>query len=497
MTDRIKYGFQKFADRTSVHGIFELYSSTSVLWTGLWIVILGCAFGATSLQVYSAISQYTQQSTTTVIILAKENEILYPPLRLCHNHWLFWVDWKKSMNLNYTKEAVLFSLSYAYNIVSSKWFNVNDAKNQFLQIMARNNMTSILTFYKSIAKQFHVSYYNEKEKETESIQFDKIDIVYSSNMYLYCYTLSEDKIFEILNGNKSNEAIGSRRINKELIFDVQDQTYDNFKDYISINEYNAYMKWYIESNSEYKIDVDQPNYTLQEYAPIVTLFPDAYSKKVIKILSDNNAYNVDFRASACFWKNKPEYRCAEQVRSLSTNDTCKFLCDALLYKASCTCQYIDKAIALNEDEFNKVCMNAITFWTGSDNVNVTVVNNRLFNHYNEAIICWFDSDDDNYNVHESCLKKCVEACQIWTYDFSVSILASSAIVRRFARKNVTKIVINYPSGTDIVVMKEIDAQSWDNFVGNVGGLLGIWTGASIVSLFQFFYLCCCYNVDNK
>lgn len=45
-------------------------------------------------------------------------------------------------------------------------------------------------------------------------------------------------------------------------------------------------------------------------------------------------------------------------------------------------------------------------------------------------------------------------------------------------------------------MTEIGAQSWENFVGNVSGLLGIWTGASILSLIQIFYLCCCNGTSG-
>lgn len=45
-------------------------------------------------------------------------------------------------------------------------------------------------------------------------------------------------------------------------------------------------------------------------------------------------------------------------------------------------------------------------------------------------------------------------------------------------------------------MVETDRQTWEDFVGNVGGLLGVWPGASLMSVFQLFYLCCCARVTN-
>jgi len=36
----------------------------------------------------------------------------------------------------------------------------------------------------------------------------------------------------------------------------------------------------------------------------------------------------------------------------------------------------------------------------------------------------------------------------------------------------------------------VDAQTWEDFVASVGGLLGVWTGASIVSFVQMFYILC-------
>ncbi len=45
-----------------------------------------------------------------------------------------------------------------------------------------------------------------------------------------------------------------------------------------------------------------------------------------------------------------------------------------------------------------------------------------------------------------------------------------------------------PFGSYALIEKE--SYTWVTLLGNVGGTIGLFNGASIISIFQFFYLCC-------
>lgn len=107
-------GFQRFSLETSCHGFSELYHSKSPCWKFFWTLILIGAFGVTSYQMYYAVLQFISQPTSIQMSHAEEHEILYPPMRICFQQWMFWIDWYQVKNVyNISNEVLLFGLNYS------------------------------------------------------------------------------------------------------------------------------------------------------------------------------------------------------------------------------------------------------------------------------------------------------------------------------------------------------------------------------------------------
>lgn len=161
MNDRrkqsVKRGFQRFCDGTSLHGFAELYHAKTYFWGVFWVFILFAAFALTAYQINIVVVQYLVQPTITVITPAKEKQILYPPIRICHALWMFWIDWKKATGMGFTRSEILFALSYMNVVYTAQEFDVNQAKKDFLMTMAKNNIATLSQFYMTIAKQLPIT----------------------------------------------------------------------------------------------------------------------------------------------------------------------------------------------------------------------------------------------------------------------------------------------------------------------------------------------------
>lgn len=96
-----------------------------------------------------------------------------------------------------------------------------------------------------------------------------------------------------------------------------------------------------------------------------------------------------------------------------------------------------------------------------------------------------------------CFRRCKDNCHQQTYSLSVS---SAPIVRQklsltyanelgMADRNLDNFIAMYLYFPDIryTVIKETYTQTWQTLLSNVGGIYGLWSGASIVSLIHLIY----------
>uniref|UniRef100_A0A915HRD6 Uncharacterized protein n=1 Tax=Romanomermis culicivorax TaxID=13658 RepID=A0A915HRD6_ROMCU len=61
----------------------------------------------------------------------------------------------------------------------------------------------------------------------------------------------------------------------------------------------------------------------------------------------------------------------------------------------------------------------------------------------------------------------------------------------------SEVVIRYPAVKSILIYEDVMVKTEFMILGDVGGLLGIWTGGSIISLMQLLYVFCFSKFGSK
>lgn len=87
-----------------------------------------------------------------------------------------------------------------------------------------------------------------------------------------------------------------------------------------------------------------------------------------------------------------------------------------------------------------------------------------------------------------CKLRCLESCAQWFYSATIHASKSRNIGNYYL-----DIEINFPLSHSVMVSEETAAYTWTTLVSNVGGLIGIWLGASLLSFLQPIYLLLCPN----
>lgn len=121
---------QKFSDDTTLHGFKELYYSKSLIWKIIWLVVILAAIVVSVIQVYQSVNTAAENPTTTIIQPLTE-DVLYPPIKICYLHWMYWVNWSSVTSLGFDRNSALYGMSFLSDIVSETAFNVSEAKLKF------------------------------------------------------------------------------------------------------------------------------------------------------------------------------------------------------------------------------------------------------------------------------------------------------------------------------------------------------------------------------
>lgn len=141
---------QNFADKTTMHGFFELYYAKSFVWKTIWLLAVVGALGITTYQITNVVLASREFQTKTVINQL-DGDPVYERMRICYKHWLHWVDWNRSLSYGFDKYSTLYGLAYMADIISETEFNVTEAEARFKETMERNGWSTLMQFYSSIA----------------------------------------------------------------------------------------------------------------------------------------------------------------------------------------------------------------------------------------------------------------------------------------------------------------------------------------------------------
>lgn len=485
-SDQTRRSFQTFCDGTSIHGFLELFHAKSTYWKVFWIVLLTTAIGLTTYQVTKAIMQYTNEETNLRTVPVLTND-MYPPLSLCMQHWLYWVDFEKAYTLNFTKQSVLYGMSFLSDIYASDGFEFESAMNDFNSAMVFNNFTKITEFYKKIAKNFPFDIYSPN---SSLVLFQEITIF--NSIFIgptLCYTTPGKTIFDVVKDRDKTSF-------PEISFTVKTQTYSSVSEHITLNEYNWYMSKYLMTTQNYASVNDNTVGNFSLFGLYLLLFVDGYSQDYVPIIFEDDFYTISTFITVNRYQSDSRFKCVVGERSIRTNtsfcDQCKLMYD----DTSCTCITLEKAKLSNLDFPDNLCQMKI-FRLSVDGKQASRIVSEDDSHINvDELYCV--KNDTLTELRNSCIKSCLYPCEIWSYSFSyVAERTGAASLINDYKKISTWIRIVYPRDDNIFIMVEVDRQSWEDFVANIGGLLGVWTGASLLSIVQLFYLCCFSHIEPK
>lgn len=82
---------------------------------------------------------------------------------------------------------------------------------------------------------------------------------------------------------------------------------------------------------------------------------------------------------------------------------------------------------------------------------------------------------------------CTVPCELWKFSTTFSDTDYPSFMKDADVP--TLLVVEYPA--DVLAYTEVRAVSFESVFAEIGGIIGLWLGASILSILQMFYLCCC------
>uniref|UniRef100_A0A915K2P3 Uncharacterized protein n=1 Tax=Romanomermis culicivorax TaxID=13658 RepID=A0A915K2P3_ROMCU len=95
------------------------------------------------------------------------------------------------------------------------------------------------------------------------------------------------------------------------------------------------------------------------------------------------------------------------------------------------------------------------------------------------------------------LKSCIE----WRYSYSVYKFYYDHTGE--LNHSDTKVWLVYPTAKTVMIYQDVYLKNYFNILGDIGGILGVWIGGSIISILQFLYIfgvkpfCECQDSESK
>lgn len=463
-----RYNYEAFSTRTNMHGFGELYITNTCQGKLFWTISLAVCLSITTYQITLAARQYIFEPYITVIEKITDEELTFPRLRVCYKHWIYWADFNKALTLNFTKESTLYGLSYWTEIYTQNDFDVTQAQQEFLYAMDRNNFSKISQFYEAIAKPPPVATFNE---------IDFVDDI-------LCYSINSDKIKQII---KSSASYSSRIGKFPVMFKLIEKPVVALdQSFITQMEHDCYLSRFISQQdySTLRSDITLASNKISIQLPTL-LYID---EDILEIRKDDIVLAIHSHATVSKWQSGRKFNCTKDMVSVNSNYTCQLSCFQNIKQKNCPCSWFSEMF-LTEPEFeNNLCRNKIHFLSKSNNSCISLLSQpssprvpefkTLNCTTNEDMCCYVEN-----NEYEECNKHCIPGCTIWNYYLGYIQRLKMGTLKRFLRKTEVNVLIYFPLTHDVLSTNEIVNLSFERFVGNIGGLLGLWTGASILSIF--------------
>lgn len=202
------------------------------------------------------------------------------------------------------------------------------------------------------------------------------------------------------------------------------------------------------------------------------------------ILLDEGAYALQTTISSTLnvWLNNGNPKCNDDTNITKYYGYCKIYCRAYAADWSNKCIDLFDAWLLGIDTMENVCENDIIF----HKTNITMQTMQRSNSKLSSLS----------PLYESCVKLyCTMPCRDWKHTSTVTkVMVPSQFIGIPLN---TRITIYYPGKASVLEMTQEYTHNWETLVGNIGGIVGLWLGASVMSVIQLVYLLCFKRCGRK
>lgn len=423
----------EFAEDTTFHGIKDFRRIKTRWALRLWtLIVLACAVMMLYEMAMIACQYHTNPTATQVTPWFLEN-YPYPRILFCPNEW---INETKVAELNLSKPVVTYALSLLQDLVlaqeekdnfTASGYNVSDLDLTLRQFLTSRNYTTYIDFYRLIA--------NEPKMVARCDQCDWTrKHVVASGVCIQLRLLPASSAFLIqsppafLYSEPKPDLKASRLVPKYSGMYTTDALYVS---YLTQNEFFLHDPVLLNRNSSY----------------VLRIKPTLYQRL-----------------------NKPEKPCVTPEIYRRTNHS------QLMCYARC------------DEEHKRKCQGC--FYLGYHPGKIS--NGTIPADFNIPLCSSIFHDVVAENctssgpLFDGCIRVCNPLCHEWVYETTIIPVSQRKLLSQNKEEDIT-VAFSYQVRYGETVIKEVSTYTWDTFLSNVGGQLGLWMGASIVSLLQLLH----------
>lgn len=468
-TQEFREAWKCFSDNTSLHGFKEVYDAKFAYCQILWLLLIIGSVGMSVYQSYRCMDDFLQHPITSqTTLMDAYDKLIYPDIKICYKHWFQWLNFTKAYHLGFSKPSTLYAMAHLTDVYSDTVFNVSEAKLDFNSSLESANISNVRSFFNLVANDYPIGFTTPMWKNNTLMR--NFDL---NNPFNFCYRIPNTLISRRLKKLSAYES-------PHVLLEYEQPLYEN----ISRNEQEFYKYLFLR---EVIVNDDKSiggNRTLPDINPL--LIVDGNDFHEISVSNTYIDYRIFLSATMYRWKNRKNFHCSDQPTDPYCNLKCCLRGMFSVYQNSCLDQITAKALFNNDVpvpicDKNEIYFNSTLPYKEKE---VSLKDKKL------------DEDEDIEDTYVKFFKRCQkinchQPCEETKFQFRYMgrpALHDQSIAGFMKWK--TKMYIEYPIVTSILLVSESDAQTWESLLSMVGGFLGLWLGASILSFFQFFYYFC-------
>lgn len=432
--------YQRFVDHTTIHGFRDMFYATPKIVKFIWFVIVVICISGAFYQISIMAVNYNSQPTTSHIYWEMKPRYRIPVVTFCPAKWV---------NFSAAKELGL--TNYTMMALKKAAFGIDGDDNDFS--MVANNLDQVLFKRKINLIQLYYAISNKWNRYLECRKCVRVTEIYQQNNGI-CYQFH----FPFL----SNKRLTVTSL-VDLVFSYKDPTVPLDPEFEMFNSV-----------------LELPKIAIGEAAVSSVAFDSARLKL-------NRAYQLKIHVKTIKKLNKLSDPCREAgsrflnlTFKFASVDACALNCSGYVsgpfYHFCLLCDNLRRKTrgTVTFKSSNHPCETNTWKTTGNDSEQCNNIRNYTF---------------ENCTLSPECYPP---SCDFYLYDYSLMVLSEY--------KSNTTVHIFFRPIEGIETVKEVYTYSWETFLSNIGGQLGLWLGASVVSFFQILYYCfhyCCTRNEWK